>query len=205
MNRIKELGVRAVHVNTRQDNAVAVKTLARLGFSLVRHFAELELDIDRIDDSDGHLAIKWRYLQDGQETELAKLQNLAFADTWGYNPNTVETITFRINQSTCSRRDIVLAYDQDRAVGCCWTGISYEDGMPSVRKGRIHMLGVDPSYRGKGIGRELMAIGLTRLREKGLRVAELTVDNENEAACTLYQGIGFEVQAITLWYERLVD
>jgi mycothiol synthase len=205
MNRIKELGVKVVHVNIRQDNAVAVKTLTRLGFRLIRHFIELELDINRIDGLDSHPAIEWRYLQPGQEGELTKLQNRAFADTWGYNPNTVETITFRINQSTYSRRDIVLAYDQDRAVGCCWTGISYEEGIPSVRKGRIHMLGVAPNYRGKGIGRELMMVGLARLRERGLRVAELTVDGENEAACALYQSLGFEFQARTLWYERLID
>jgi mycothiol synthase len=205
MNRIKELGVEVVHVNTRQDNSVAVKTLTKLGFSLIRHFLELEVDISRIDDLDSHLAIEWRHLQPGQEGELTKLQNRAFAGTWGYNPNTVETITFRINQSTCSRRDIVLAYDQDRAVGCCWTGVSYEQGMPSVRKGRIHMLGVAPNHRDKGIGRELMVIGLTRLRERGIRVAELTVDSDNKAACALYESLGFEVQARTLWYEKLVD
>jgi mycothiol synthase len=67
------------------------------------------------------------------------------------------------------------------------------------------MLGVAPNYRGKGIGRELMIIGLTRLRERGLKVAELTVDSENEAACALYESLGFEVQARTLWYEKPVD
>jgi mycothiol synthase len=205
MNRIKKLRVKAVHVNIRQDNAVAVKTLTKLGFRLIRHFIELQLDISRIDDLDGQLAMEWRYLQPGQEDELTKLQNLAFTDAWGYNPNTVETITFRINQSTCSRRDIILAYDQDRAVGCCWTGVSYEQGMPSVRKGRIHMLGVAPDYRGKGLARQLMVIGLTRLRERGIRVAELTVDSENKAAYALYESLGFEVQARTLWYEKLVD
>jgi mycothiol synthase len=205
MNRIKELGVKVVHVNIRQDNMVAVKTLTKLGFSLIRHFLELTLDIDRIDDLDTHPTIAWRYLQPGQEDELTKLQNRAFADTWGYNRNTVETITFRISQSTYSRRDIVLAYDRDRAVGCCWTGVSYEEGIPSVRKGRIHMLGVAPNYRDKGIGRELMVIGLARLKERGLRVAELTVDSENEAACVLYESLGFEVQARTLWYEKLLD
>ena len=205
INRIKKLGVKAVHVNIGQDNAVAVKTLTKLGFRLIRHFIELQLDINRIDDLDGQLPIEWRYLRPGREDELTKIQNLAFADTWGYNPNTVETITFRINQSTCSRRDIILVYDQDRAAGCCWTGVSYEQGMPSARKGRIHMLGVAPNYRGKGLGRELMVIGLTRLRERGLRVAELTVDSENKAACALYESLGFEVQARTLWYEKLVD
>jgi mycothiol synthase len=67
------------------------------------------------------------------------------------------------------------------------------------------MLGVVPNYRGKGLARELMVIGLTRLRERGIRVAELTVDSENKAAYALYESLGFEVQARTLWYEKLVD
>jgi mycothiol synthase len=205
MNRIKELGVRVVHVNIRQDNMVAGGTLAELGFSLVRQFLELRLNIGHVDGLDSHPAIEWRYLQPGQEDELTKLQNRAFAGTWGYNPNTVETITFRISHSAGSHKDIVLAYDEDRAVGCCWTGISCEGGIPSVRKGRIHMLGVDPDHRGRGIGRELMRVGLARLRDRGLTVAELTVDSDNEAACDLYQAIGFEAQARTLWYEKPID
>jgi len=66
------------------------------------------------------------------------------------------------------------------------------------------MLGVDPDYRSKGIGRELMMAGLARLRDRGLRVAELTVDSENRTARRLYESLGFEVRANTLWYEKAV-
>jgi mycothiol synthase len=204
-NRIEELGVKVVHVNVREDNMVAGKILSELGFSLVRQFLELRLDIGHVDGSHIHPAMEWRYLQPGQEDELTELQNRAFAGTWGYNSNTVETITFRINISSCSRQDIVLTYDGDRTIGCCWTGISCEEGIPSVRKGRIHMLGVDPDHRGKGIGRELMMVGLARLRNRGLRVAELTVDSENKAAYALYRSLGFEIQARTLWYEKPIN
>jgi ribosomal protein S18 acetylase RimI-like enzyme len=50
-----------------------------------------------------------------------------------------------------------------------------------------------------------MVVGLARLRERGLRVGELTVDSENRAACALYQSLGFEVEARTLWYEKVID
>jgi mycothiol synthase len=67
------------------------------------------------------------------------------------------------------------------------------------------MLGVAPDYRGKGIGRELVMAGLTRLKSKGLGIAELTVDSENKTARALYQSLGFEVQANTLWYEKVIS
>jgi GNAT superfamily N-acetyltransferase len=114
ISRSKELGVKLAHVNIGEDNMVAGKTLSELGFSLVRQFLELRLDINRVDGLDIHPAIEWSYLQPGQEEELTKLQNRAFAGTWGYNSNTVETITFRINLGTCSRQDIVLTYDGDK-------------------------------------------------------------------------------------------
>jgi mycothiol synthase len=205
INRSKELGVKVAHVNIGEDNMVAGKILSELGFSLVRRFLELRLDIGRVDRLGIHPAMEFCYLQPGEEDKLTELQNCAFAGTWGYNPNTVEKIAFRINSSTCSRQDIILIYEGNKAIGCCWTGISCEEGIPSLRKGRIHMLGVDPGYRGKGIGRELMMAGLARLKRRGLGVAELTVDSENKTARGLYESLGFEVQVSTLWYEKVIS
>jgi mycothiol synthase len=67
------------------------------------------------------------------------------------------------------------------------------------------MLGVVPDYRCKGIGKKLVLAGLARLRSKGLQVAELTVDSENKAACALYRSIGFEIQANTFWYQKVMN
>jgi len=216
-NRAKELGAKVAHVNIREDNMVAIRVLSRLGFSLVRRFLELRLDIadvgetvrdkipSRLGTAMDEAGPGYRYLQHGGEDKLTQLQNRAFAGTWGYNPNSVEEITFRINSSTCSQEDIVLIYERDKAIGYCWTGISCEEGIPSIRKGRILMLGVDPDYRGKGIGKKLVLAALARLKNKGLQVAELTVDSENKAACALYQSLGFEVQTNTFWYEKVID
>jgi len=205
-NRAKELGTTVAHVNIREDNVVARRVLSRLGFSLVRRFLELRLDVGYVGGLDiDPAATGCCYLQPGEEDKLTQLQNRAFTGTWGYNPNTVEEITFRINSSTCSRKDIVLIYEGDKAIGYCWTGISCEEGIPSIRKGRILMLGVAPDYRGKGISKKLVLAGLAHLKSKGLRIAELTVDSENIAACALYQSFGFEVQANTLWYEKVIN
>jgi mycothiol synthase len=67
------------------------------------------------------------------------------------------------------------------------------------------MLGVDPDYRGKGIGKKLLLAGLARLKGKGLQVAELTVDSENKATCALYKSVGFKVQTSSFWYEKVIN
>jgi mycothiol synthase len=205
-NRARELGAKIAHVNVAEDNVVAGKVLSRLGFSLVRRFLELRLDIADV----GGLYIDpvatgCRYLQLGEENKLTQLQNRAFAGTWGYNPNTVGEIAFRTSLSNCSLDDIILLYEGDKAIGYCWTGISFEKGVPSVRMGRILMLGVAPDYRGKGIGKKLVMAGLARLKSRDLQVAQLTVDSKNKAACALYKSLGFEVKLRTFWYEKTID
>jgi len=102
----------------------------------------LGLDIANVGELDmAQVAPGCRYIQHGEEGKLTQLQNRAFAGAWGYNPNTVEEITFRVNSSTCSREDIVLIYEGDKAIGYCWTGISYEEGIPSIRRGGSLCLG----------------------------------------------------------------
>ena len=205
-NRARELGAKVIHVNVAEDNVIAGRLLSRLGFSPVRRFLELRLNIADIWGLDiGRAATGIRYLQLNEENKLTQLQNCAFADTWGYNPNTVEQIAFQTSLSNFSLHDIMLIHERDKAIGYCWIGTIFERGIHSARVGRILMLGVAPDYRGKGIGKKLLLAGITRLKGKGLQVAELTVDSDNKAACALYKSLGFEVQTSTLWYEKTIN
>ena len=67
------------------------------------------------------------------------------------------------------------------------------------------MLGADPDYRGKGVGKRALLAGLAHLKSKGLQVAELTVDSGNKAALTLYRSVGFKVWMSSLWYEKAIN
>jgi len=205
-NRAKELGVKVAHVNIVEDNVVAQRVLSRLDFSLVRRFLELRLDIADVHWPDiNQAALECRYLQRGEEDKLTQIQNRAFAEDRGYNPNTVEEIIYHTSLSTCSPEDIVLIYEGDKVIGYCWTGVTCEGGAISKRKGQISMLGVDPDYRGKGTGEKVLLAGLARLKSKGLQVAELGTDYENKIARALYKSIGFKVQTSTFCYEKVIN
>ena len=207
VRRGKELGAKVAHVNISQDNVVAESVLSKLGFRFVRRFLELRLDIDKVQWQDiDQSALRCCHLQPGEVDKLTQIQNRAFAGVWGYNPNAVEEITYRTNLSNRSPEDIVLTCDGDKVIGYCWTERACEGKTAnSERKGRIFMLGVDPDYRRQGVGKRVLVAGLAYLKAKGLRVAELTVDSENKAACALYQSVGFKVRTSSFWYEKVIN
>ena len=204
-HRAKELRVKVAHVNIAQDNVAAKSVLSKLGFRFARRFLQLGLDMAKVRWGDiNKAASQCRHLHYGEEDKLTQIQNRSFAGTWGYNPNTVEEIIYRTNLTNCSPEDVILASAGDKIIGYCWARIIYEaDG--KGKKGQILMLGVDPDYRGGGAGKGVLLAGLSYLKSKDLRVAELTVDSANKAACSLYRSVGFKISSSSLWYEKLID
>jgi len=204
-HRAQELGVKVAHVDIARDNIAAKSMLSKLGFRFVRRFLQLRLDMARIRGQDiDQAALLYRHLQRGEEDKLTQIQNRSFAGTWGFNPNSVEEIRYHINLSRCSPEDVVLVCDGDKVIGYCWTRTSYE-AVTNERKGQVFMLGVDPDYRGRRIGKGVLLAGLSYLKSEGFQIAELTVDSKNQPACNLYRSVGFRVWVSTLWYEKAIS
>jgi mycothiol synthase len=204
VNRARELGAKAAHVNITRDNEAAKRVLSRLGFESVREFLELRLEMVRLSQPEIEQATPMcRHLRQGEEDKLTQIQNRAFTGSWGYNLNTVETITYRTSLSEYSSEDVLLACEGDRVIGYCWTEVINRDETANTEtRGRIYMIGVDPDYRGRGVGRRVLLAGLAYLMDKNLRICELTVDGENKAALVLYRSLGFKPWKSSLWYEK---
>lgn len=207
IDRARELEVKRVHVNISQDNVTARELFTKMGFRFIRRFLELRLDLSEVHVPDmGRMGPRYRQMKSGEEEKLVHIQNRSFADTWGFNPNTVEEIAYRIGLPNCSPEDIILACDGDHVIGYCWTRIYVgEENVTRGGRGRIYMLGVDTDHRSKGIGRDVLLAGLSYLKNKGLGMVDLTVDSENKAACALYRSAGFGIRTRSLWYEKVVD
>jgi len=198
------LGAQVAHVHIVENNSPAASLLSKLGFRFVRRFLEQRLLLSGLHLPDTeHTGLLCHHLQRGEEDKLTDIQNYSFTGTWGFSPNTIEEIIYRVNLAGCSPEDVILADEADMTIGYCWTTIAlHEEADLSTDKGRICMLGVHPEHQGKGIGRILLSVGLSYLKSKGINVVELTVDSQNAPACALYNSAGFRIASNSLWYEK---
>ncbi|MDY6833885.1 MAG: GNAT family N-acetyltransferase [Chloroflexota bacterium] len=206
MRRISELGGANTHVAVAEDDDAAIALLRSLGFCSVRRYLELGTVLDNLSSLNGERCeCVLRCPYPGEEADLVEVQNACFSGSWGFAPNTVREITHRLEQPGRSLKDVVIAYDDNKPVAYCWTERYQRHSVIKVPKtGRIHMLGVDPAYRGKGLGHTVLLAGLHMLKRKGISIVELTVDSENHVALGLYLSMGFTRRSANLWFEKYI-
>ncbi len=74
----------------------------------------------------------------------------------------------------------------DRLAGFCWTKVHRSPVL-----GEIYVIGVDPDFQGRGLGRALARAGLGHLATRAVPTAMLYVETTNTPALVLYRSLGF--------------
>ncbi|MBM3119414.1 MAG: GNAT family N-acetyltransferase [Chloroflexi bacterium] len=206
LGRVGGLGARVAHVNILEVESAQGEFLSNLGFRVVRRFYEMRLDVARVNlEAFDQRDLVYRHLSAGENELLARIENRCFTGTWGFNPNTAEYIAWEISTRGGCHDDVILASSDDKPIGYCWTEAQCgRDSSTGRSKGRIYMIGVDPNYRKRGVGRKLLKTGLLHLKSKGREIIDITVDSQNVAAVALYHSLGFQTWAETIWYEKVI-
>jgi mycothiol synthase len=204
LDRVHQLGVSSIQSDVDEKNQSVRELLVANNFKKVRVFHEMRLKIsEQKFDYSFSAKQKIDYLKKGQEGLLTEVQNLCFNGSWGYHPNNEDEVTYCLSLKKCSYADVLIIYEKEKPAGFCWLTINPELPTDRNRKiGRIHMMGITPTYRQAGLGRSLLIAGLSHLLDKGINNVELTVDSANRNAFQLYRSVGFKVYSNTDWYER---
>lgn len=104
-------------------------------------------------------------------------------------------IESRMKEPWFDAKGFIVAEDSTgRIVGFHWTkihGVDEADAHLHEPLGEVYVVGVDPDWQGKQLGRALTVMGLRYLRHLGLRSAMLYVDAADARAIALYESMGF--------------
>jgi mycothiol synthase len=121
------------------------------------------------------------------DEEWVRLNGRAFADHPEQGRLTLADLQQRMAQPWFDPAGFFVARRAAGMVGFHWTK-QHEDQL-----GEVYVLGVDPQSGGRGLGRALLAVGLTHLKRLGNTKVQLYVEADHGAAIALYSAYGFRV------------
>ncbi|MXY43897.1 MAG: GNAT family N-acetyltransferase [Dehalococcoidia bacterium] len=204
IERASGLPVDLLHTQLPSKDNAGCRTLYDAGFLPVRQYATLRWSGDALPKEDLPHDFALRPFRPGLDSQrLTDIQNAAFANSWGFSPNTVEQIEARVASKSTTPEGILFVTRGDDVAAYNWT---VRPAGPGGKLGRIAMTGVHPNYRGMGLSRPTVLAGMRWLASQGVEVIELEMDSSNLSAAKVYQSLGFEKVSDTVWYElRLSD
>jgi mycothiol synthase len=163
----------------------------RLGFVEERRLLRLHRSLPSTEEVEIPEGISLEhFVAGGDEAGVDEVTVEAFAGTaeqWVWTP---EVMAARRNMGWFDPRDLITARDGRELLGFCWV----KWGEP--QRGEIYLLAVRPSAQRQGLGRALALAGLQRMARHGAGEAFLYVDDANQAALTLYQDLGFNLDHV---------
>ena len=201
----EELGVSSLHVEAGVTHSDTQHLLSRHGMKVVRSLWKMRWEGEDVPEVSLPSEFSVRTLVAGQDEQtLTELQNIAFEENWGFSPNSVEQIEVRVENNRGGPEGIILITEDvitesGKPAAYNWTMFYADDDTPS---GVIAMTGVHPDFRGRGIGRAVVTVGIANLVERGASFVDLEVDADHAPARELYLNLGFRKVGRSVWYEK---
>ncbi len=126
------------------------------------------------------------------------LNNRIFAGHPENGEWTMDDFSARLSQPWFRPDDLlILEIDGDPA-GFHWLKVEEREG--EGRVGEVYVIGATPEYHGRGLGRFLLATGLTHLSERSVDAVAVYVDQSNERAVALYESFEFHHHHVDILY-----
>ena len=197
LSRAAELGARVLHVCTSPGSSL-INILDTQGFRYARSYWLMRWEGTRVAVPPPSNDFVITPFQDGDAEKLTLVQNESFDGSWGFCANTVEQIDYRTRLAENYPCGIFLLSENSNVAGYCWT---YTTGDFAHSIGTIGMIGITPTYRGKGLSRQILLAGMNYLCTSGVQDIRLDVDGCNAAAIGLYESVGFKKVGELHWFE----
>ena len=172
----------------------------QLGLREVRKLLKMSLPMPADQPHDAHLpeGLRLDHFRDDDLDQLVAVNHAAFAHHPEQGAMTAADARNRMAQDWFDPAGLLVARDEaGTLVGFHWTKVADEDGRP---RGEVYVLGVDPDFEGKGVGRALLDAGILHMRELGVEAIDLYVEGANERVVHMYERAGFSVVSTDVGY-----
>ena len=193
-----EQGLDAVRAGTAAGDDRGKELLERRGYSYIRSFYRMTIDLDDLPPEPQWPARFTVALEQGQERLVYEALEEAFDDHWGHEPRTFEEWT----TSNGPFDDRLCYLVRDEAGTVVAAQVCDEDRWSVAW---VSILGVRRDWRRHGLGEALLRQAFHDLASRGRRRIALGVDAENTTGATrLYTRVGMTVASQDDVYERPV-
>lgn len=188
-------GYPALETTIAQEDAQSTGFLARHGFAVVGRSLRLtRYGVNELPDvvlPPGYAIRSLAALGGSPDLYRETANRLGSYDT-NYSLIRPEDIDGAVASGRWQPQGVLLLFDtQERIVGiirASGVGVGVGNG-----RGYLHEIRLEPSCRGMGLGRAMLASSLRYLASSGVEIAELETADENVAAYSLALRAGFEV------------
>lgn len=185
-----------VHVWLSSHDHDAVAALSLAGFTRGRTLVQMRRRLPLEPELQSDLITRPFICGQDEEAWLT-VNNRAFARHPEQGGWTRDTLSSRQREPWFDPKGFLLHFENDRLIAFCWTKI-HSTAEPPM--GEIYVIGVDPDYNGRGIGRSMCIAGLEHLSSKRLPIAMLYVDADNTNAVAMYDRLGFHPDHVDTAY-----
>ncbi len=206
-----------VHIGVNADarHKGRQRLYAQMGYRPVRYFYDMErrlarggawVDLPVPEPPEG---VVLRSMAERSDLRAVwQAANDAFRGQWGYMESSLEQWQRWIDDPGYRPELWQVAWGaaQERVAGLCLGGIDADqNAMAGRTEGWIHVLGVCPAYRKRGLGRAVLLAGLAALQRAGAEWGMLSVDTDNPTgALRLYEGAGFRPARARIAYLKTI-
>jgi mycothiol synthase len=164
----------------------ATPIIAPPGYSIDRVLRLMRVELPSLDPGSTPYLLR-TFIVGRDEDSWLEINARAFADHPDQGGWTRGDLDARLGSSWFDPRLFLVLMDGQEMIGFCW--VKMEPEHPD--RGEIYVIAVDPGFAGQGLGRYLVLSGLTAMHSRGASRATLYVEDDNQAAISLYEGLGF--------------
>jgi len=184
----------------RRTNGTAHRLLEAAGYTRGHHYAEMEIDLgDELPEPYWPAGVAVRTFEIGRDAPACHaLQNLAWSQYKTYEPMSFERWADLLREPDFDPSLWFLAEEGEKLAGMCLCR-EYRD------QAWVTSLGVDPAYRGRGLGEALMRHAFARLRARGVTRVGLSVSSRTaQAAWRVYERVGMHDAGGWVAFEKVL-